>query len=99
MLERGVRREDVLRLRYEDLAVNPEYIGRQLCAFVGLDWEPQMLDLAQATRHLVNGNKTRFTPQKGIRLDDRWRKEMSAEDLAFFNRLGGELNRQLGYID
>jgi Sulfotransferase family len=98
MAAKIVPSSDVLRLRYEDLASDPEGVGRLLCDYVGLRFEPEMLDLGKATRHLVNGNETRFSAQRGIRLDERWRTDLAGEELAYFNQRGGDMNRRLGYL-
>lgn len=87
----------LLRLRYEDLASDPAGTGKRLCDFAGLDFEPNMLELGEAIRHLVNGNDTRFSAHQGIRLDERWRTELVGEELQYFNQRGGEMNVRLGY--
>lgn len=98
LIEQHIPAHALFRLRYEDLAQNPEETRRQLCDFAGLPFEPAMLDLSQATRHMVNGNDTRFAPGKGFRLDERWRSELTDEDLEYFDRYGGAgMNRRLGY--
>lgn len=97
LLESYVDPSSLLKIRYEDLASGPEKIGRDLCDFSGISFEPQMLDLSSVTRHLVNGNNTRFSPGKGIRLDERWRTELNGVELDFFERMGGDMNRRLGY--
>ena len=97
LLERYIASDSLLKIRYEDLAANPEKIGRILCDFAGISFEPQMLDLAQSTRHMVSGNNTRFSPEKGIRLDERWRTELHGKDLEYFERVGGNMNYRLGY--
>jgi hypothetical protein len=98
LVEQHVPAHALFRLRYEDLAQNPEATGRRLCEFAGLAFEPAMLDLSLATRHMVNGNDTRFAPAKGFRLDERWRSELTVEDLEYFERYGGgSMNRRLGY--
>ena len=97
MLERHIAPDSLLKIRYEDLASDPEKIGHVLCDFVGIPFEPQMLNLSQSTRHLVSGNNTRFSPEKGIRLDERWRTELHGKELDFFERIGGDMNRRLGY--
>lgn len=98
LIERHVPAHAKLWLRYEDLASDPEAAGRQLCNFAGIPFEPSMLDLAGVTRHMVNGNDTRFAPGKGFRLDERWRRELSRADLDYFERHGGgAMNRLLGY--
>ena len=84
-------------VRYEDLASEPERMGHLLCNFVGICFEPQMLDLSSISRHLVNGNDTRFSPGKGIHLDERWRTKLLGAELEFFQRTGGSMNSLLGY--
>ncbi|MDP1559153.1 MAG: sulfotransferase [Nitrosomonas sp.] len=97
LLESHIAPGSLLRIRYEDLASDAEATGRTLCAFVGIPFESGMLDLAQAARHLVVGNNTRFVPGKGIRLDERWRTELCGAELDFFKRNGGDMNCRLGY--
>ena len=97
LLERYIASDSLLKIHYEDLASDPENTGRVLCDFVGIPFESQMLDLSQSTRHLVSGNNTRFSPEKGIRLDERWRTELYGKELDFFERVGGDMNYRLGY--
>jgi Sulfotransferase family len=42
-------------VRYEDLAADPEGETRKLCAFLGLEWEPGMLDYGQTERRFKAG--------------------------------------------
>jgi hypothetical protein len=97
LLEKQIAPDDLLTLRYEDFATDPENTGRRLCEFSGLDFEASMLDLAAATRHIVNGNDTRFATGKGIRLDERWRNALVGDDLAYFQKHGSKMNERLGY--
>ena len=97
LLEKYIAAEKLLKIRYEDLASDPEKMGHILCDFVGVPFESQMLDLSLSTRHLVSGNNTRFSPQKGIQLDERCRTELHGEELDFFQRVGGDMNHRLGY--
>lgn len=86
-----------LQIKYEDLARSPENVGKQLCSFLNIDFEEEMLDLSRGSRHLVNGNDTRFQAGKGIRLDERWRSELDVDELGYFHNLAGRMNAQLGY--
>ncbi|HEY8584698.1 MAG TPA: sulfotransferase [Capillimicrobium sp.] len=40
-------RFDGLTVRYEELATEPERVTRELCAFLGLEWEPSMLEYGE----------------------------------------------------
>jgi len=85
-------------LRYEDLATDTGSTLREICEFLGLPFEPQMVDLSKGVRHVVNGNhKATFSRAQGVCLDERWRQGLSASELAFFERKGGSLNNRLGY--
>ena len=45
---------------------------------LGLDFESEQLDWSSHDHHNVNGNKrTRTTRQSSIRLDERWRRDLS----------------------
>ena len=39
----------------------------------------------------------RFSSNKKIELDTRWQTELCGDELDFFMRTGGDMNRQLGY--
>ena len=43
-LERAWRSHPGLTVRYEDLTADPERVTREICAFLGVPWEPHMLD-------------------------------------------------------
>lgn len=48
--------EDVSAVRYEDLALRPAETGTELCRFLGVDFEPQMLDYYRTPQHVIGGN-------------------------------------------
>ncbi|NML17521.1 sulfotransferase [Azohydromonas sp. G-1-1-14] len=97
LLERHVPPAARMQLKYEDIAGDPEAAGRTLCDFVGLQFQPSMLQLDGVVRHMVNGNATRFAPGKGIALDERWRRDLAPGELSFFDGRGGRMNAALGY--
>ena len=89
----------LLTVHYEDLATDPESQLKQICEFLGIDYQPQMLEFGSAESHIANGNRMRFVQSSEIKLDERWREQLSAPMLRFFERHAGELNRELGYKD
>lgn len=97
LLQKRVAPQSLLKIKYEDLASDPEKIGRAICDFIGIDFESDMLDLSLTQRHLVNSNKTKFFPERGVRLDERWKRDLHGGELEFFERVGGEMNYRLGY--
>lgn len=97
MLRRQVPARNLIDLRYEDFATDPEPVGRRLCAALGIAYADAMPELRQPERHMVDGNRTRFAGAKGIRLDERWKDNLDAEEMRYFEEKAGNLNRQLGY--
>ena len=97
ILSRNVDSKDILRVHYEDLANNPEAELKRICRFIGLMFEPQMLKFMEQTHHVTNGNDMRFGSDSAIKLDDSWKGAIAADDLAYFEKRAGPLNKELGY--
>jgi hypothetical protein len=110
----------VHRLAYEELASRPAPALRAVANFVGVGFDPRMLDPWSSDQHPLGGNdgpllllhreRARrmvagvLTPDEptrdwyaahpaGIVLDDRWRHELGATELAVFEEVAGETNR------
>ena len=75
-----------LEVRYEDLVTAPEQTLRKICAFLHLDYEPGMLDLAGTS---YDAPSARFANQ--------WRRGMSASEVAQVESRAWELMRGMGY--
>lgn len=99
LLETYLPESALLTVRYEALAMNPQAELGRICAFLGMEFDPKMLEFGAADAHIANGNRMRFGKSSEIRLDERWRKELPAPLLAYFERRAGKLNRLLGYTD
>ena len=46
-LEEARQRYDGITIRYEDLTEDPAAITREICEFLGIDWEPSMLEYGE----------------------------------------------------
>jgi hypothetical protein len=97
LLERHVPAAHQTVVHYEDLVTDPTKTLSRLCDFLGLPWEPAMLDFRAVTHHNVNGNLMKLASTSALRLDDAWKTQLAEEDLRYFERRAGELNRKLGY--
>jgi len=65
----------VLRLGYEQLALDPEGTLGRICTWLGLEMSEQMLQPGQfSTSHVLSGNRMRFDPKRSasIRYDASW---------------------------
>ena len=53
------------KVRYEELATEPARVTRELCAFLGIDYQPAMLDFFHHEHHPLGGNNgTQFLVAK-----------------------------------
>jgi hypothetical protein len=86
-----------LRLNYEEFCADPAAQLQRICRFVGLPDEPQALEYRRAVHHDLGGNRMRFGEESAIRNQETWRRSLSQRDLDTFERIGGRLNRRLGY--
>jgi hypothetical protein len=93
--------EQVLRMHYEDLLEDPERELRRLCAFLGEDFEPQLLDHAStgAARKGAKLSESWENTGKPILRGNsgKWRTELSALELAAVESVAGGVMAQLGY--
>lgn len=83
-------------IRYEDLCHDPRGVMARVFGFIGVEPADAASDF-RALGHHILGNSMRLENRSEIRLDVRWRQELSATDLDIFDRIGGRLNRKLGY--
>jgi Sulfotransferase family len=97
LLRKHVAERDLIEVRYEDLVRDPQAELQRVCTAIGTSFDAGMLDFQARTHHVLNGNNMRFARDGVIRLDDEWRRKLSAEDLRYFESRAGDLNRALGY--
>jgi hypothetical protein len=97
LLRRHVSAAHMLHIQYEALAADPANELERICELIGQPYEPRMLDFRSKVHHLANGNDMRFASSSEVRADTEWRERLTAEDLDYFERHAGRLNRELGY--
>jgi hypothetical protein len=93
--------ERVRTVRYEDLAGDPAAHVPEICAFLGLAYDPAMLDLAHADRSKIVADQQSWFPTlfEGINTKAvaRWQREMSPREQAVFASLARDELELLGY--
>jgi hypothetical protein len=86
------------RIRYEDLCQSPEPTLQSICDFLEIPFEKSMLELRKSESHSLGGNPMRFRQEESkIRLDERWREQLTKKDLDIFDSVAGQMNRRFGY--
>ena len=92
----GVPRSSWLRLTYEELCQTPGAVLQRVFEFLGVDPHGAAADFRSAEHHVV-GNGMRLDNVSSIRLDERWKSALSAQDLRTFESVAGAMNRRFGY--
>jgi len=91
----------ILRVRYEDLVLDPETVLRGICTFIDEQFEPHMLTWQDSVERLVpkrerhiHKNLTRATRHEDVA---RWMRTMSGGELFMAEAFMGRDLRRLGY--
>jgi hypothetical protein len=97
LLQKYVDRKHILKIKYEDLVDNPQKQLEKICKFLGLQFEDEMLNFRAHDHHVTDGNNMRFNNSSEITADFSWKLKLTFEDLNYFEKKAGKLNRKLGY--
>ncbi|WP_238742551.1 sulfotransferase domain-containing protein [Psychromonas antarctica] len=85
-----------IKVHYEDICNHTEKTLDEIFKFIGVDPNKKRLDF-KAVEHHVVGNGMRLDDSDVIKLDDRWKIELSETDLKCFYNIAGEYHKKLGY--
>ncbi len=89
-------RDKQILVRYEDLCENPEATLRQLYTFCGVDIDYERIDPQPGSQHII-GNPMRLTQTGKIKLDERWKDELTLDQLNDIKHICGSMSHQYGY--
>jgi hypothetical protein len=91
----------ILQVRYEHLVVDPEGALREICQFIGEEFESQMLSWQESVEELVPTRELHVHQKlkRGSRHDDvdRWKREMTAREIFVAEAFIGRDLRRFGY--
>ncbi len=98
LLDKHVPKTHQILVHYEDIVTNTEQAISNLCEFLDIEYEPDMLNFKAVIHHNVNGNNDmKFSSVAELRLDEIWKTKLEPTDRKYFERHAGALNRRLGY--
>jgi hypothetical protein len=85
-----------LEIGYGDLVTDPQRTLRETCEFLGLEFDPAMLEYHRATDAGTLRDHPRLAepPTPGLR---SWREEMAPRQVELFESVAGDLLSDLGY--
>jgi hypothetical protein len=86
-----------IEVRYEELCADVDGTLNRILTFLGLDPAKRTEDFRSVEHHVV-GNGMRLDTTSEIRLDERWRGQLTEQDLKGFDEVAGEMNRHYGYV-
>jgi len=98
IMMKSIPRKKIFFLRYEDLCRKSNDKLNELSKFIGVKTPLKILPIIKESFHNIGGNPMRFNREEtGIRLDEKWKFQLNREQIDIFERIGGRLNRKLGY--
>jgi len=86
-----------LTVRYEDFAAAPEATVASICAALGLEAAPGMLDFRARAHHLISGNPMRFSGSSRIEADESWKERLPPSAQAAVAAATAPLAETFGY--
>jgi hypothetical protein len=94
-------RDRILQVRYEDLVLETEGTLRQICGFIGEEFEPQMLSWELKVDEQVPARErdvhAKLKLKSGAESVARWKREMSAREMFVSEAFMGSVLTRLGY--
>jgi hypothetical protein len=88
--------EKRIMIRYEDLCLDTQDTLERLYRFCEVGPGVVVTDFRSAAHHVV-GNEMRLSNVSEIKLDERWKRMLTEEQLGEIDRVAGALSRQYGY--
>jgi hypothetical protein len=88
----------VKRVRYEDLVIDPQNTLQEVCAFLQLDYQPEMVQGTGFRSPGINAHQHTLIgrPVQANRIT-AWENELSARQIEIFESVAGDLLEFLGY--
>jgi hypothetical protein len=85
-----------VEVRYEDYCNHPDGTLTRVQQFLGVEPSGLPEQFRTVEQHIV-GNGMRLDTSSEIRLDERWRTQLTEQDLSTFDEIAGAVNRRCGY--
>jgi hypothetical protein len=97
---RALRDGRYLEMRYEDLVDDSSGEIKALCEFLGIDFDPAMLDYTERARDSMLARAARYNPhlsERPLAAVRAWQDTMPPRQVEVFEAVGGHVLSELGY--
>lgn len=88
--------ENSITVRYEDICNSTVSELNRIYQFLGVEKIQEVPNYRLNNKHLI-GNGMRLDTDSEIKLDERWRSQLTKQQLEEFDAIAGDLNRHYGY--
>lgn len=96
--EEMLGKDRCLRVRYEELLLSPEAVLQNICAFVGLSYDPAMISGGGLRVPKYNHKQHSLVGQTpDTKRISAWREQLSAREIKIFEDVAGPMLLRLGY--
>jgi len=92
-----LKKNMIMDVRYEDLCQHTEKILDSIFDFIEIERMDSTTALNVHQKHIL-GNPMRLNTINKIKLDEKWKYNLSQEELSTFDKVAGKANNQLGYL-
>ncbi len=90
-------KDKYIRIRYEDICQEPAITLKRLFQFCGISTDVSDIRIDASGQHVI-GNPMRLKPLSELKLDERWRTELTSGQLDQIDTVAGKINRRYGYV-
>ena len=92
-----ISKRNYIRVSYEKLCQTPEAVLPEICTQFNLPYRHEMTRLVKRGKHNIGGSPHRFEESTEIRLDERWKSNMTPWRKVQFYGAAFWLNKVLGH--
>jgi sulfotransferase family protein len=93
-----VPKEQLIRVRYEDLCSDPRAEITRICQYLNLDFSENLLSRPSGDLHHIGGSPSKFDPgRKKIELDQSYFDAFTKSELAMMKDIVGDIAAEWGY--
>lgn len=91
-----IDRKQWIEIRYENLCADTDVTIRNIYHFLEVDSQGDVPEFRSIQHHIL-GNGMRLDMENEIHLDERWKVDLTLQDLQVFESIAGKINRYYDY--